>query len=101
MSLKKLKIALSGSYYCLNFKRSQFSIYSYHAGFRIKYLIREQWKMTTLSTARTQDASLEVKMREEKQVSPRHIRRIILDQSKRANVGHIGSALSIADIQLY
>jgi len=26
------------------------------------------------------------------------IRRIILDQSKRANVGHIGSALSIADI---
>jgi transketolase len=26
------------------------------------------------------------------------IRRIILDQSKRANVGHIGSALSIADV---
>jgi transketolase len=34
----------------------------------------------------------------EKQVFPRQIRRIILDQSKRANVGHIGSALSIADI---
>jgi transketolase len=31
-------------------------------------------------------------------VSPRQIRRIILEQSKRANVGHIGSALSIADI---
>jgi transketolase len=30
--------------------------------------------------------------------SARQIRRIILDQSKRANVGHIGSALSIADI---
>jgi transketolase len=28
----------------------------------------------------------------------RRIRRIVLDQSKRANVGHIGSALSIADI---
>src|SRR4051812_34372258 len=27
-----------------------------------------------------------------------HIRRIILEQSKRAHVGHIGSALSIADI---
>ncbi|MEW5868241.1 MAG: transketolase [Chloroflexota bacterium] len=27
-----------------------------------------------------------------------HIRRIILEQSKRANVGHIGSALSVADI---
>src|SRR5947207_10168743 len=26
------------------------------------------------------------------------IRRIIIEQSKRANVGHIGSALSIADI---
>jgi transketolase len=26
------------------------------------------------------------------------IRRVILEQSKRANVGHIGSALSIADI---
>jgi transketolase len=31
-------------------------------------------------------------------VSPRTLRRIVLDQSKRANVGHIGSALSIADI---
>jgi len=28
----------------------------------------------------------------------RQIRRIVLDQSRRANVGHIGSALSIADI---
>ena len=28
----------------------------------------------------------------------RRIRRIILEQSKRAHVGHIGSALSIADI---
>ena len=27
-----------------------------------------------------------------------HIRKIILDQAKRANVGHIGSALSVADI---
>jgi transketolase len=27
-----------------------------------------------------------------------HVRRIILEQSQRANVGHIGSALSIADI---
>src|SRR5271163_3303732 len=26
------------------------------------------------------------------------IRRVILEQSKRANVGHIGSALSVADI---
>ena len=32
------------------------------------------------------------------QIYPQHIRRIILDQSKRANVGHIGSALSVADI---
>ncbi len=31
-------------------------------------------------------------------VCARQIRRIILEQSKRANVGHIGSALSIADI---
>ena len=31
-------------------------------------------------------------------VSSRQIRRIILDQSKRAHVGHIGSALSIVDI---
>ena len=31
-------------------------------------------------------------------VQPLYIRRIILEQSKRANVGHIGSALSIADL---
>ena len=31
-------------------------------------------------------------------LSAREIRRIVLEQSKRANVGHIGSALSIADI---
>jgi transketolase len=31
-------------------------------------------------------------------LSPYWIRRIILEQAKRANVGHIGSALSIADI---
>ena len=31
-------------------------------------------------------------------ISPIQIRRIILEQAKRANVGHIGSALSIADI---
>ena len=31
-------------------------------------------------------------------VSARQIRRIVLDQSKRAHVGHIGSALSIADV---
>jgi transketolase len=31
-------------------------------------------------------------------LSPRQIRRIVLEQSKRAHVGHIGSALSIADI---
>jgi len=31
-------------------------------------------------------------------ISPDKIRRIILEQSKRANVGHIGSSLSIADI---
>lgn len=35
---------------------------------------------------------------EGKQITSRRIRRIILEQSKRANVGHIGSALSIADI---
>jgi transketolase len=34
----------------------------------------------------------------ESRVEARRIRRIILEQSKRANVGHIGSALSIADI---
>lgn len=31
-------------------------------------------------------------------MNPRDIRLIILEQSKRANVGHIGSALSVADI---
>ncbi len=35
---------------------------------------------------------------DESPLSCRQIRRIILDQSKRAHVGHIGSALSIADI---
>lgn len=34
----------------------------------------------------------------ESQISSRQIRRLILDQSKRAHVGHIGCALSIADI---
>jgi transketolase len=33
-----------------------------------------------------------------KNVEPAALRRIILEQSKRANVGHIGSALSVADI---
>ena len=28
----------------------------------------------------------------------KQIRRVVLEQSKRANVGHIGSALSVADI---
>lgn len=32
------------------------------------------------------------------EASPSNIRKIILDQAKRANVGHIGSALSVADI---
>jgi transketolase N-terminal domain/subunit len=31
-------------------------------------------------------------------LSPRQIRRIVLGQSKGAHVGHIGSALGIADI---
>ncbi len=35
---------------------------------------------------------------EEQHVSSRRIRRIVLDQSKRAHVGHIGSALCVADI---
>src|SRR3989449_6726415 len=35
---------------------------------------------------------------ETRPVAPARIRSIILEQSKRANVGHIGSALSIADI---
>lgn len=34
----------------------------------------------------------------EGQISSRRIRQIILEQSKRAQVGHIGSALSIADL---
>ncbi len=33
-------------------------------------------------------------------MDPQSIRKIILEQSKRANVGHIGSALSIADIMV-
>ncbi len=32
------------------------------------------------------------------EISPHEIRKIIIEESKRANVGHIGSALSIADI---
>jgi transketolase len=34
----------------------------------------------------------------ETRISPKRLRRIILDQSKRANVGHIGSALSVTEI---
>jgi transketolase len=34
----------------------------------------------------------------ETSIRPQALRRIILQQSKRANVGHIGSALSVADI---
>jgi transketolase len=37
-------------------------------------------------------------MTESHALAPSRIRRIILEQSKRAGVGHIGSALSIADI---
>ena len=37
-------------------------------------------------------------MTKEKCILPRQIRRIIIEQSKRAHVGHIGSALSITDI---
>lgn len=37
-------------------------------------------------------------MAKNKGISAKEIRRIIIEQSKRANVGHIGSALSIADI---
>ncbi len=37
-------------------------------------------------------------MTETDRVTPNRIRRIVLEQSKRANVGHIGSALSIAEI---
>jgi transketolase len=32
------------------------------------------------------------------ELSPYHVRRIVLEQAKRANVGHIGSALSVADV---
>jgi transketolase len=37
-------------------------------------------------------------MPERPEVFARELRRIVLEQSKRANVGHIGSALSIADL---
>lgn len=37
-------------------------------------------------------------MSSERPVTPRSIRKLIIEQSKRAGVGHIGSALSIADI---
>ena len=37
-------------------------------------------------------------MKDGELVTASRIRRIILEQSRRANVGHIGSALSIADI---
>src|SRR4051794_2325086 len=37
-------------------------------------------------------------MTDQPEVFAREIRRIVLEQSKRANVGHIGSALSIADL---
>jgi transketolase len=37
-------------------------------------------------------------MIENRGLSPRNIRRAIIEQSKRAGVGHIGSALSVADI---
>lgn len=32
-------------------------------------------------------------------LSPPQIRRIVLDQSKRAHMGHLGSALSVADVR--
>ena len=37
-------------------------------------------------------------MRDAANVAPTQVRRIILEQSKRANVGHVGSALSVADL---
>src|SRR5262249_59137477 len=37
-------------------------------------------------------------MTDRPEVFARELRRIVLEQSKRANVGHIGSALSIADL---
>lgn len=45
-------------------------------------------QLSSVEGARTASAS----------ISPRQLRRIVLEQSKRAGVGHIGSALSIADI---
>src|SRR5438132_815530 len=40
----------------------------------------------------------DVRLGNPRAVSPQAIRRIVLEQSKRAHVGHIGSALSIAEI---
>ena len=37
-------------------------------------------------------------MKSSHEITPKQIRKIIIEESKRANVGHIGSALSIADI---
>ena len=37
-------------------------------------------------------------MKTAKEISSVRIRRLVLEMAKRANVGHIGSALSIADI---
>jgi transketolase len=37
-------------------------------------------------------------MKSAHEITPQEIRKIIIEESKRANVGHIGSALSIADI---
>ena len=37
-------------------------------------------------------------MEEERRIAPNGIRRLVLEMAKQANVGHIGSALSIADI---
>ena len=37
-------------------------------------------------------------MADELPISPRRIRRIILEQSRRAGVGHVGSALCVADL---
>jgi len=45
-------------------------------------------QLSSVEGARTAPAS----------ISPRQLRRIVLEQSKRAGVGHIGSALSVADI---
>src|SRR5687767_13586036 len=43
-------------------------------------------------------ASLDFRTQVEDNISPAAVRRIIIEQSKRAGVGHIGSALCIADI---